>query len=79
MNPLLHEGVAHHQAGRLAQAERCYRAVLAVPLLVHGQIIGAIGVSDRPGLLAIEDEPHPDTPPLGDNVHRYSSELRRNV
>src|SRR4051812_10900070 len=29
MNPLLHEGVAHHQAGRLAEAERCYRAVLA--------------------------------------------------
>ena len=25
----LHEGIAHHQAGRLAEAERCYRQVLA--------------------------------------------------
>jgi PAS domain S-box-containing protein len=32
---------------RIEQAR--YRAVLAVPLLVHGQIIGAIGVSDRLG------------------------------
>jgi PAS domain S-box-containing protein len=32
---------------RIEQAH--YRAVLAVPLLVHGQIIGAICVCDRPG------------------------------
>src|SRR3954469_24120214 len=25
----LHEGIAHHQSGRLADAERCYRTVLA--------------------------------------------------
>ncbi len=35
------------QRRRVEQAR--YRAVLAVPLQVHGQIIGAIGVSDSPG------------------------------
>src|SRR5205809_3933080 len=28
MNSVLQQGVDHHQAGRLAEAERCYRAVL---------------------------------------------------
>jgi Flp pilus assembly protein TadD len=30
MSEALHQGIAHHQAGRLAEAERCYRQVLAV-------------------------------------------------
>ena len=29
MDQIFHEGVAHHQAGRLAEAERCYRLVLS--------------------------------------------------
>jgi PAS domain S-box-containing protein len=39
--------VSADQRRRVEQAR--YRAVLAVPLRVHGQIIGAIGVSDSPG------------------------------
>ena len=39
--------ISPEERRRIEQAR--YRAVLAVPLLVHGQIIGAIGISDRPG------------------------------
>ncbi len=53
---LLHEGIAHHQAGRLAEAERCYRAVLAAepnhPDAIH--LLGVIAYQVRQWRPAVE-------------------------